>query len=267
MQPLDFPRRRNRPTLHLLSKINAELSGEAIKIRVSEVNYLKNRDPATLRPLGLSEELTKFLLAKYRGAAKKYRLAWIESLRKSHGLYSCPMCGSTGATSLDHYLPKEEYPEFSIFSYNLLPCCVACNQKRGNSGAFTRFGDSFLHPYFDHDLLRRTLLCVTFRHPYEAVIFMWRIYGARPNEKQRVVHHLERSISEPLFRDSMQAFWNTWRRKSFRMASEERVREALSLEISDRELNGRNSWELAFMRGLEANSQAIVWMINNDPAH
>lgn len=44
----------------------------------------------------------------------------------------CPYCAQGRVSGLDHYLPKEEFPEFSILPVNLLPSCHSCNlNKRG----------------------------------------------------------------------------------------------------------------------------------------
>nr|WP_326188467.1 hypothetical protein [Exiguobacterium indicum] len=43
----------------------------------------------------------------------------------------CPYCGLDKPRTIDHYLPKDIFPEFSIFPLNLIPCCNYCNQKKG----------------------------------------------------------------------------------------------------------------------------------------
>lgn len=48
--------------------------------------------------------------------------------RQPEGLRDlCPYCGIGPAVQFDHYLPKARYPEFSVHSYNLVPCCGPCN--------------------------------------------------------------------------------------------------------------------------------------------
>ncbi|MFZ6710292.1 HNH endonuclease [Undibacterium sp. TC9W] len=66
----------------------------------------------------------------------------------------CPFCQLDQTASLDHYLPKRKFPEFSVFPQNLVPCCFTCNNKKNDLVT----GQSnntplFLHPYFDqvHD--------------------------------------------------------------------------------------------------------------------
>lgn len=72
------------------------------------------------------------------------------NLLERGGVARCPFCGISETSTLDHYLPKEHYPEFSIFAKNLVPCCAACNPLKLDRilshGTDVRL---FLHPYFD----------------------------------------------------------------------------------------------------------------------
>ena len=62
----------------------------------------------------------------------------------------CPFCGINETSTLDHYLPKEQYPELSIFSANLVPCCPQCNTRKNDlvveENTNVRL---FIHPHFD----------------------------------------------------------------------------------------------------------------------
>ncbi|MFF9109034.1 HNH endonuclease [Streptomyces sp. NPDC014805] len=60
----------------------------------------------------------------------------------------CPLCGRGIATTLDHQLPKSEYPLLAIIPANLVPACSACNQRK-SSKAPVDASDMLLHPYFD----------------------------------------------------------------------------------------------------------------------
>lgn len=46
---------------------------------------------------------------------------------------SCPYCGLDKSRTIDHYLPKSEFPEFSIYPSNLIPCCGHCNLKKSDN--------------------------------------------------------------------------------------------------------------------------------------
>ena len=42
----------------------------------------------------------------------------------------CPYCYLEYSSQVEHYLPKDEFPEFSFMIDNLLPCCWTCNNKK-----------------------------------------------------------------------------------------------------------------------------------------
>lgn len=43
----------------------------------------------------------------------------------------CPFCMISEPTTMDHYFPESEYPEYIIFAPNLVPCCSHCNSVKG----------------------------------------------------------------------------------------------------------------------------------------
>ncbi len=71
-------------------------------------------------------------------------------LLKRISVARCPFCGISESSTLDHYLPKEQYPEFSIFPKNLVPSCALCNTRKRDrildAGTNVRM---FLHPCYD----------------------------------------------------------------------------------------------------------------------
>lgn len=60
----------------------------------------------------------------------------------------CPFCSHNYPRSLDHFLPKDDFPEFSIFPQNLVPSCRDCNSAKLSAVA-TREEEQYIHPYFD----------------------------------------------------------------------------------------------------------------------
>ncbi|MFF8801446.1 MULTISPECIES: HNH endonuclease [unclassified Methylobacterium] len=71
-------------------------------------------------------------------------------LHKPVLLARCPFCGLGEASTLDHYLPKEQHPQFAVFSRNLIPCCSPCNTRKSKLVVDeTTDVRLFLHPYFD----------------------------------------------------------------------------------------------------------------------
>jgi hypothetical protein len=87
----------------------------------------------------------------------------------------CPFCGISESSTLDHYLPKEKYPEFSIFPKNLVPCCAVCNTRKRDRildvGTNVRM---FLHPCYD-PIPDEVFLNVRVRMEANALILSYRL--------------------------------------------------------------------------------------------
>lgn len=60
----------------------------------------------------------------------------------------CPLCGHRDATTLDHHLPKMEYPVLAVSPSNLVPACMECNKLKGEYFP-NDLETQTLHPYFD----------------------------------------------------------------------------------------------------------------------
>ncbi|WP_411101583.1 HNH endonuclease [Streptomyces sp. cmx-4-9] len=62
--------------------------------------------------------------------------------------YQCPLCRRTQVCVLDHFLPKDTFPEYAILSDNLVPVCDRCNRLKG-AYCDRESGLLMLHAYFD----------------------------------------------------------------------------------------------------------------------
>lgn len=61
----------------------------------------------------------------------------------------CPLCGVRGVSTLDHHLPKSDYPILSVAAMNLIPACRDCQSEKHSD--FPRgLEDQTLHPYYDN---------------------------------------------------------------------------------------------------------------------
>lgn len=72
----------------------------------------------------------------------------LDSLR-DRKLKLCPGCGEEGTpNTLDHYLPKANYPHLAVLPANLFPLCDICQGEKGTETTIN--GEKiFVHPYFD----------------------------------------------------------------------------------------------------------------------
>ncbi len=107
----------------------------------------RNEDPIVIGNVSKSEfvKLYDYYMVKKQPARSIYDAILVAANDK------CPFCGGIGRPkSLDHYLPKANYPQFSVFPHNLVPACRDCNTGKSNSLA-TNLNEQVLHPYFDDD--------------------------------------------------------------------------------------------------------------------
>ncbi|HEL5401828.1 TPA: hypothetical protein UOJ25_001943 [Stenotrophomonas maltophilia] len=82
------------------------------------------------------------------GARKEARIHY-DYILLSPKYKKCPYCGLGQATTLDHYLPKSRFPQFSVSVCNLVPSCRDCQSKKGRDYALHKSSQT-LHPYFDN---------------------------------------------------------------------------------------------------------------------
>lgn len=92
----------------------------------------------------------------------------ITNLRKPPiKLLCCPSCGEDGTPrTLDHYLPKNNFPEFSIHLKNLVPMCDICQGEKLEDFLDANGERIFLHPYFDE--VNEPILWIKISPPYNA---------------------------------------------------------------------------------------------------
>jgi hypothetical protein len=95
----------------------------------------------------ISDELRACYSSKTQ-ALTKLKKDILEAQPKRQLKY-CPMCGVTRHSTFDHYLPAEEYPEFSVHVENLVPCCARCNSTKGDYWKNALGQRYFLHAYTD----------------------------------------------------------------------------------------------------------------------
>lgn len=73
----------------------------------------------------------EMLIDFYERPPKSYKDQLAEK-RNKHDIEECPFCGqSIKPTTLDHFLPKDTWPEYAIFQNNLIPQCTSCAPIKG----------------------------------------------------------------------------------------------------------------------------------------
>ena len=114
---------------------------------LAPLTCLKGEDPVVIGNVLKSElvKLYNYYMVKKHPARNIYDKLLLAANDK------CPFCGGIGRPkTLDHFLPKANYPQFSVFPLNLVPACRDCNTGKRNTLA-TSARDQVLHPYLDDD--------------------------------------------------------------------------------------------------------------------
>jgi 5-methylcytosine-specific restriction endonuclease McrA len=86
---------------------------------------------------------------------------------RARTLQICPACGEDGTpNTLDHYLPKDDFPEFAITAANLSPMCDICQSEKKTKTITAANERIFLHPYYD-EFLGTQVVVLEFEKPLE----------------------------------------------------------------------------------------------------
>lgn len=173
----------------------------------------------------------------------------------------CPFCGISESSTLDHYLPKERYPEFSVFPKNLVPSCAVCNtQKRDrilDAGTNVRM---FLHPCYD-PIPDMAFLTVHARMEADALILSYRLIRpagmALQTFRHLTSHFNELDLADRYRRMGLEHLGGQYpalRRAYGPGEDAERVAEKLIEGAEDfEEVSGPNYWLARLYRALAGN--------------
>lgn len=173
----------------------------------------------------------------------------------------CPFCGISESSTLDHYLPKEQYPEYSILPSNLVPSCSVCNTRKRDrildEGTNVRM---FLHPCYD-SIPALEFLKVCTRMEADALILTYRL--TRPaGMALRTFRHLrshfkELNLADRYRRMSLEHLGGLYPalRRAYGVGEDaERVAERLIEGAQDfEEVSGPNYWLAKLYQALASN--------------
>lgn len=111
--------------------------------------------------IGALDQILPLPLENWRGAEEELKSCYgknVEFNAIRQQLFSnlsaahqtkCPYCMLDRPNTLDHYFDKAEYPEFSVYIPNLVPCCSECNNNKSILMFDGRGNRCFIHFYHD----------------------------------------------------------------------------------------------------------------------
>ncbi|NHV10347.1 HNH endonuclease [Cronobacter turicensis] len=124
-------------------------------------------------------------LSKKRTHPRKY---YDELIRRSPNR-KCLLCHIGEASTLDHFLPKENYPSLSISYNNLIPACDYCNRTKSKYLSLSK-ECQLIHPLFDHFYNRNWLKAVY--SEVDNMIYFQVNYEKNTIEYKRVLFHVKK---------------------------------------------------------------------------
>lgn len=169
-------------------------------------------------------------------------------------LSRCPFCGIGSVSTLDHYLPKAEFPTFAVLPYNLVASCKDCNTGKLASYATTQGSQTF-HPYYDNYTTEQWLFARVIQTSGVSIEF----YVNAPNhwnqvDKDRVQSHFNNyDLARRFSIEASNELADL--RESFLLFNSSAI--AISQELQKKamvfEQRHKNSWETAMYQALYQN--------------
>ncbi|WP_439678239.1 HNH endonuclease [Embleya sp. MST-111070] len=98
-------------------------------------------------PSGINDELVGTYTSRMAGKNGPGRDVYNKLLKAAPG-GRCPLCHHGLADTLDHQLPKSDFPLLAVTPANLVPVCQRCNHNKLDQIPRTA-EEQALHPYFD----------------------------------------------------------------------------------------------------------------------
>lgn len=218
-------------------------------------------NPWKIKPCHMADELKVSLRSHYTNEIKE-RLSFLSYYRNRLSPRVCLMCGGYGAGTLDHYLPKNEYPEFSIFSKNLVPAC-SCNTRRREIVKGDNTNQRIIHPYYD-DFNDIRLYKIVFLGSLEDPVIDIDVIDKDHDQSELIKFHMEEVLIKNKIIYWMIDLWSNLstvpnnplmvniRFDRLKVIDLPRLKREIKrlLDISDGSVGTKNSWNSIFYYGL-----------------
>ncbi|CCN81197.1 HNH endonuclease [Vibrio nigripulchritudo] len=224
----------------------------------------ESHDPLTR----LTQRRKNSLIGLYQPDEGKDLHRILELMRDKHKLPFCPCCGEPGKPgTLDHYLPKSKYPEFSIVVENLTPMCSDCQGLKGNDVRDELGNKVYIHPYYDP--IEQVLIELEIRPPYEnPSAFIASVPNGTPEPLKSLI---QRHIKEIDFVSRFEEYCSNEYSDLLSMLAEEQededrepVQKTIGRFLAKARKQAENRWEAIFYRGVLSNQHLLHYFEHSD---
>lgn len=156
MKYLDYLKVKSTVHKDWLDKAMSSGKGHAKALKAIEQPLLKDYKKYDNRVRSYRDALPESKLKKHHSILVDFYnhpptslATLIHNRRHNHGLNECPFCGKpVSPGTLDHFIPKKPWPEYSILQNNLVPQCKDCAPIKGDDYHNDKGHAIFLSPIF-----------------------------------------------------------------------------------------------------------------------
>ncbi len=223
------------------------------------------------RAITIYHPATKNALLQCYGAgntAYDELFAAIQLAFEQAGQMHCPYCGLCAAGSIDHYLPKHQFPELAVCHWNMILACMDCNIRFKRTQWREAGKRVYLHPYFDNIDETRAYLhaAIDIRNNVPAVKYS---VVMPPGGDPEFYNHYERhcrglklfkrfaheaTLKLDDMRTDIQVLTPNGRPQTLQHKFD-------SMAAKRSKTRGSNHWEVALLRAMASSPAAIQWCL------
>ncbi len=161
----------------------------------------------------------------------------------------CPLCSHGHVSTLDHYLPKSDFPRLAVTPVNLIPSCYECNKTKLTNSP-SKPEEETLHPYYDNiEDVQWLHAKVNHAAPPTVSFFVKPPDSWSDLLKARVQHHFQSfSLGELYMKQAAVCISDLNQRLQsiYSSSGAVGVSKYLSEEAASRDTSDKNSWRTAF---------------------
>ncbi|HCK7280391.1 TPA: hypothetical protein N0X68_000580 [Enterobacter roggenkampii] len=202
----------------------------------------------------------KMLMIDYYEKPPRELAILISARRRDHGLNECPYCGNPKSPdTLDHFIPKDLWSEFSIYPDNLVPQCRECAPIKGEKYySIEKQSAMYIHPIF-FDLISRVgfKIIVNFedgRFSYDIRCVI--ISDVTPEEKKRIQLHLKSLDVKDRILKYCSRTTSHWLRVQKKNVND--VKQSFLMRIRENGNGTHDNWKVALYKGYLDNENVLV---------
>ena len=180
----------------------------------------------------------------------------------------CPYCGISESSHLDHFLPRAKFPEFSIYSPNLIYVCGICNCKYKGEKILNSKGERiFFNPYFDDfidniEFLKCRIIVNDIYPKFE--FYIEDLSSSNDYEYKVIKNHfeamgLQTRYFEQIVKEKFRIFKNRYKNKDITLS---KLKENIEYELDGLLEENINNWEKAFWESLKESDDCLNLIVN-----